>query len=152
MEFAGALDYQANIIEQHFDPKGIELATIHGAKGRQWPLVIVAGVQEGELPHARSLENADDPAGELEGERRLAYVAFTRASSRLVLLYAADEPTRFIAESALVLEAEPVPPSEAPPPIPSGTRAADPTGGRTADATSGPRRWPSSTPSSTTRR
>ena len=33
-EFAGALDYQAHIIEQYFDPKGVELATIHGAKGR----------------------------------------------------------------------------------------------------------------------
>ncbi len=100
-EFADALDYQANIIEQHFDKQGIELATIHGAKGRQWPLVIVAGLQEAELPHARSLADALDPEGELEGERRLAYVALTRASQRLVLLHSADRPSRFLAEAAL---------------------------------------------------
>ena len=101
VEFAGALDYQANIIEQHFDPKGIELSTIHGAKGRQWPLVILVGVEEGELPHARSLENADDPVGELEGERRLAYVAFTRARDELLLLHTYGRPSRFITEAAL---------------------------------------------------
>ena len=104
-EFAGALDYQANIIEQHFDRKGIELATIHGAKGRQWPLVIVAGVEEGELPHARSLENAADPIAELEGERRLAYVAFTRAQRELLLMYKSERPSRFIAEAALAVDA-----------------------------------------------
>lgn len=108
VEYAGALDYEAHIIEQHFDPKGIELATIHGAKGRQWPMVIVGGVEEGELPHARSLENASDPVGELEGERRLAYVAFTRARNELVLMYAADHPSRFIAEAALAIDALPL--------------------------------------------
>lgn len=110
VEFAGALDYEANIIEQHFDPKGIELATIHGAKGRQWPLVIVAGFEEGELPHARSMENADDPAGELEAERRLAYVAVTRASHRLLLLHTFGQPSRFIAEAALVAQTAPTTP------------------------------------------
>ena len=100
-EYAAVLDYEATIIEQHFDKKGIELSTIHGAKGRQWPLVILAGAQEGELPHARSISDAADPEGELEGERRLAYVAFTRASERLVLLHDGDRPSRFIAEAAL---------------------------------------------------
>jgi DNA helicase-2/ATP-dependent DNA helicase PcrA len=103
-EFADALDYQAHIIEQYFDPTGVELATIHGAKGRQWPLVIVAGVEQGELPHLRSLMNADDEEGELEGERRLAYVAFTRASGRLVLMHQAGAPSRFIAEAAPIAE------------------------------------------------
>jgi DNA helicase-2/ATP-dependent DNA helicase PcrA len=101
VEFAGVLDYQATIIEKHFDPKGIELATIHGAKGRQWPIVILAAAQEGELPHARSLDNTDDPLGAIEGERRLAYVAFTRARDELVLMYSGDIPSRFIAEAAL---------------------------------------------------
>lgn len=104
VEFADALDYQANIIEQHFDTKGVELATIHGAKGRQWPLVIVAGLDEGELPHARSLADSADPDGELEGERRLAYVALTRASDRLVLLHSAARPSRFLAEAAFQIE------------------------------------------------
>ena len=100
-EFAGALDYEAHIIEQHFDKKGIELATIHGAKGRQWPLVVLAGAEEGDLPHARSVSDASDPDGEMEGERRLAYVAYTRAKDRLVILYTAGAPSRFIAEAAI---------------------------------------------------
>jgi DNA helicase-2/ATP-dependent DNA helicase PcrA len=100
-EFAGVLDYQSTIIERHFDPKGIELATIHGAKGRQWPTVILAAAQEGELPHARSLDDANDPFGAIEGERRLAYVAFTRARDELVLMYNGDSPSRFIDEAAL---------------------------------------------------
>ena len=104
VEFADALDYRAHIIEQHFDEHGVELATIHGAKGRQWPLVILAGAEEDELPHARSVSYADDVAGELEGERRLAYVAFTRASERLILLHEQAKPSRFIAEAALRLE------------------------------------------------
>jgi DNA helicase II / ATP-dependent DNA helicase PcrA len=119
-EYAEALDYEANIIEQHFDSKGIELATIHGAKGRQWPTVILVGAEESELPHARSLSAADDPDGELEGERRLAYVAFTRASERLVLLFDLDRPSRFIAEAALLVEMEPVPSlTPLPPPAPT---------------------------------
>ena len=66
--------------------------------------LIVAGVQEGELPHARSV-SADDPEGEMEGERRLAYVAFTRARDRLVLLHTAGAPSRFIAEAAIAVGA-----------------------------------------------
>lgn len=103
-EFADALDYQAQIIEQHFDPNGIELATIHGATGRQWPLVIVAGVEVGQLPHERSLINAADAEGELEGERRLAYVAMTRTSGDLVLLHQAGAMSQFITEAAPVAE------------------------------------------------
>jgi DNA helicase II / ATP-dependent DNA helicase PcrA len=110
VEYASALDYQASIIEQHFNRNGIELATIHGAKGRQWPLVILAGVEEGELPHARSLADADDPVGELEGERRLAYVAFTRARDELQLLHASGRPSRFLAEAALAVATEPTVP------------------------------------------
>ena len=103
-EYADALDYEASIIEQHFDKKGVELSTIHGAKGRQWPLVIVAGLQEGDLPHARSLSAGPDPDGELEGERRLAYVAMTRAGKSLVLLHSAEKPSRFLAEAALQVD------------------------------------------------
>lgn len=116
VEFAEALDYQATIIEQHFDTKGIELSTIHGAKGRQWPLVVVAGMDERELPHARSLSGGSDPEGELEGERRLAYVALTRTSDRLVLLHSSDQPSRFIAEAALAIEPSPVGSAPMPPP------------------------------------
>ena len=99
-EYAEILDYRSHIIEQHFDDGGVELATIHGAKGRQWPLVVVASFDEGELPHARSLENAEDEADALEAERRLAYVAMTRARSHLVLVHGVDTASRFITEAA----------------------------------------------------
>ncbi|HSO83914.1 ATP-dependent helicase [Thiocapsa sp.] len=60
----------------------ILLSTIHQAKGLEWPLVIAAGLEEGQFPSDRS-----DP----EEERRLAYVAFTRAKERLVLVIPPDE-------------------------------------------------------------
>jgi DNA helicase-2/ATP-dependent DNA helicase PcrA len=61
--------------------RGVCLSTIHMAKGREWPVVIVVGATEGLLPHARSLKQAAEP----EEERRLMYVAMTRAEGRLVL-------------------------------------------------------------------
>ena len=104
IEYAQALDYEAHIIEQYFDKRGVELATIHGAKGREWPNVIVAGFQRDELPHGRSLANTDDTAGELEAERRLAYVAITRATESLVLMYDRDDPSQFLLEAAPVAD------------------------------------------------
>lgn len=61
----------------------ITLMTIHGAKGLEFPVVFVAGLEEGVFPHSRSLYSQE----ELEEERRLAYVAMTRARERLVLVY-----------------------------------------------------------------
>ncbi len=86
---------------------GIELSTIHGAKGRQWPLVIVVACDEGTLPHARSLEvgAAEAARGEgLEAERRLAYVAFTRAQHRLELHYDKARPSRFLRDARLIAD------------------------------------------------
>jgi len=99
-DYAEILDYRSHIIEEHFDDAGVELSTIHGAKGRQWPLVIIASVDEGELPHARSLDNSEDRDDALEAERRLAYVAITRARNHLVFVHTADSPSRFIEEAA----------------------------------------------------
>uniref|UniRef100_I2Q069 DNA 3'-5' helicase n=1 Tax=Desulfovibrio sp. U5L TaxID=596152 RepID=I2Q069_9BACT len=65
------------------DPDGpgvVTLATIHGAKGLEWPYVILAGCNEGILPSDRAIR-----AGDLEEERRLAYVAITRARDCLTL-------------------------------------------------------------------
>ena len=62
----------------------INLMTIHSAKGLEFPVVVVVGMEEGLLPHASSLE---DPA-QLEEERRLFYVALTRAQSEVHLSYA----------------------------------------------------------------
>jgi len=58
------------------------LSTIHRAKGLEWPLVFVAGLEEGSFPSRRS---------NIEEERRLAYVAMTRAKERLVLVIPPDE-------------------------------------------------------------
>jgi DNA helicase-2/ATP-dependent DNA helicase PcrA len=60
---------------------GVTISTIHGAKGREWPVVLVPGVVEGLLPHAKALKQSSEP----EEERRLMYVAVTRAMDRLVL-------------------------------------------------------------------
>ena len=92
------------------------LMTLHAAKGLEFPLVIIAGMEDGLFPHARSVE--DD--AELEEERRLCYVGMTRAQSQLVLTsaarrrvfgeYQSTTPSRFIDEipSHLVEAVEPV--------------------------------------------
>jgi len=80
------------------------MMTMHSAKGLEFPIVIMAGLEEGLFPHSRS---SDDEA-ELEEERRLCYVGITRAQRRLVLTsaarrrvfgdYQSTEPSRFIDE------------------------------------------------------
>ena len=80
------------------------MMTLHSAKGLEFPVVIMAGLEEGLFPHSRSV--ADDE--ELEEERRLCYVGMTRARAQLVLTgaarrrifgeYQSSEPSRFIDE------------------------------------------------------
>lgn len=80
------------------------LMTLHSAKGLEFPVVVLAGLEERLFPHSRSLE--DDT--EMEEERRLCYVGITRARARLVLTnaarrrvfgeYQASQPSRFIEE------------------------------------------------------
>ncbi|MGE3402172.1 MAG: ATP-dependent helicase, partial [Vicinamibacterales bacterium] len=80
------------------------MMTMHSAKGLEFPVVMITGLEEGLFPHSRS---ADDEA-ELEEERRLCYVGITRAERRLVLTsaarcrvfgeYQSTEPSRFIDE------------------------------------------------------
>ncbi len=66
------------------DPEGVQLMTVHTAKGLEWPIVAVAGLEDGLFPLARSMET---PAG-IEEERRLMYVAITRARDRVYLSWA----------------------------------------------------------------
>lgn len=79
----------------------VQLLTVHAAKGLEWPIVFVVGLEEGMLPHERSLAT---PEG-IEEERRLCYVAVTRAGERLYLSWAAGrtrgqklKPSRFLQE------------------------------------------------------
>lgn len=62
----------------------VTLMTLHAAKGLEYPVVFMVGMEEGIFPHARSLMNRD----ELEEERRLCYVGITRAKEKLYLTYA----------------------------------------------------------------
>jgi len=85
-------------------PDRVTLITLHAAKGLEFPVVFIVGLEEGLLPHQRALEDEH----ELEEERRLAYVGMTRAKDRLYLVNArhrstwgvgaAAEPSRFLAE------------------------------------------------------
>jgi DNA helicase II / ATP-dependent DNA helicase PcrA len=62
----------------------VNLMTIHAAKGLEFPVVFVAAVEKDIIPHARSVEEADE---NIEEERRLFYVALTRAQKRLFLSF-----------------------------------------------------------------
>jgi len=82
----------------------VQLMTLHSAKGLEFPLVFIAGLEEGLFPHKMSM----DSIGGLEEERRLCYVGVTRAMSKLYLSYAESRrlhgdvsltrPSRFIRE------------------------------------------------------
>ena len=77
-----ALDAGESQADDHED--SVQLMTLHSAKGLEFPLVFLAGVEEGLFPHGMSLEEP----GRMEEERRLAYVGITRAMKKLVLTYA----------------------------------------------------------------
>ena len=82
----------------------VTLMTLHSAKGLEFPVVFLAGMEEGIFPHSRSLEDE----AELEEERRLCYVGITRAMDHLTLTYCAARnlynrilhqiPSRFLDE------------------------------------------------------
>ncbi|MEK7159369.1 MAG: ATP-dependent helicase [Patescibacteria group bacterium] len=69
--------------EHEHDKKVVVLSTIHQAKGLEWPMVFIVGLCDGHFPHHKCLEKPK----ELEEERRLFYVAVTRAQNELFLLY-----------------------------------------------------------------
>lgn len=90
--------------EDNKDAEKVVLMTMHGAKGLEYPVVFIIGMEENVFPHARTLHDAE----EMEEERRLAYVGITRAERKLYLTSARfrmlfgrssyNEPSRFIGE------------------------------------------------------
>lgn len=69
------------------ETEGVRLSTVHRAKGGEWSVVFVVGLEEGLLPHARALANQSGENASIDEERRIAYVAVTRARERLYLTY-----------------------------------------------------------------
>jgi DNA helicase-2/ATP-dependent DNA helicase PcrA len=99
---SAALDAGDAQADEHED--GVQLMTLHSAKGLEFPLVFLAGMEENLFPHRMSLEEP----GRLEEERRLCYVGITRAMEKLIITYAEtrrmygnenfNAPSRFIRE------------------------------------------------------
>ena len=99
--FLAAHDAARDRLQRLRDPGApLEVTTIHGSKGREWDTVAIVGFEEDRLPNRRSILQAVDPARALEEERRLAYVAVTRARQRLILAYDPARPSPFLAEMA----------------------------------------------------
>jgi superfamily I DNA/RNA helicase len=86
---------RARLAELRRDDAALTLATAHGTKGLEWDHVIV--LADG-FPGRRSMSDATEPERALEEERRLAYVAWTRARRSLTLLYDPAAPSRFLLE------------------------------------------------------
>jgi DNA helicase-2/ATP-dependent DNA helicase PcrA len=86
----------------------VTLMTLHAAKGLEFPVVFLAGMEQGLLPHSRALWGEGAGPEELEEERRLCYVGLTRAREQVFLTYAAQRtlqghtqmtmPSQFIEE------------------------------------------------------
>ncbi len=110
------------------DEEGVTLITLHMVKGLEFPVVFLAGVEEGLLPHQRALDDATQK--EMEEERRLAYVGITRARDRLYLSCAfrrhlfgqarASFPSRFLGDIPSSLLAAPIKGAAPAPPPRSG--------------------------------
>jgi DNA helicase-2/ATP-dependent DNA helicase PcrA len=99
-----ALVTEADALDEGEEQSRLVLMTMHNAKGLEYPVVFVIGMEDSVFPHHRALSDPD----ELEEERRLCYVAFTRARERLYVTSAwsrtlfgatnANPPSRFLKE------------------------------------------------------
>lgn len=103
-DFLAGLSLLTDVDEHREESDRVTLMTLHSAKGLEFPVVFLVGLEEGVFPHSRSLEDRH----ELEEERRLCYVGLTRARRQLYLshcwqrtLYGhtrVNEPSRFLRE------------------------------------------------------
>jgi superfamily I DNA/RNA helicase len=91
--------HRARISELRRDDAALTLATAHSTKGLEFDHVAVIGLDAGRFPSARSLREAPEPERALEEERRLAYVAWTRARRSLTLVYDPASPSSFLLEA-----------------------------------------------------
>ena len=90
---------RAALAELRRDDAPLTLATAHATKGLEFDHVVVLGMEVGRFPSARAVSQADDPARAYEEERRLGYVAWTRARRSLTLLYDPAVPSPFLLEA-----------------------------------------------------
>jgi len=104
-EFLSTTSLASDVDMMEDAKESITLMTVHSAKGLEYPVVFVTGLEEGIFPHARSINTGSDK--DIEEERRLAYVALTRAMEELYLSHAwrrtvygtgaeYNEPSRFL--------------------------------------------------------
>ena len=111
MEFVTVIETRLSALSTAGGEDGIELSTIHGAKGREWDKVVLFGFDADQLPHRRALATASTEAefaAAIEDERRLAYVAMTRAKKQL-LIAVCNEPSPFLREADLLGSTPPLP-------------------------------------------
>lgn len=102
-DFLEDISLIADISEHKADGDSVTLMTLHSAKGLEFPIVFITGMEEGIFPHQNSIDE-----GNIEEERRLCYVGITRAKERLYLLNARSRmmygrvqsfmPSRFLDE------------------------------------------------------
>jgi DNA helicase-2/ATP-dependent DNA helicase PcrA len=99
-ELGAALEQHRRLLaELRRDDALLTLATAHSTKGLEFDHVAVIGMDAGRFPSNRSLRDAPEPARALEEERRLAYVAWTRARRSLTLVYDPASPSQFLREA-----------------------------------------------------
>ncbi len=104
--FLGQLALATDMDQENKEDNYLTLMTIHAAKGLEFPIVCLAGMEEGIFPHTRVQSSFNDK--EMEEERRLCYVGMTRAQKRLILTaasrrlvwgsYSYNLPSRFLSE------------------------------------------------------
>ncbi len=103
-KFLEGVALMEDVDEVEEDTNRVHLMTLHSSKGLEFPVIFMVGMEEGLLPHSRSMSDRED----LEEERRLCYVGITRAKKRLFFSFAqgrskrgeewASTPSRFLGE------------------------------------------------------
>ncbi|MFL5640748.1 MAG: ATP-dependent helicase [Chloroflexota bacterium] len=92
-------DTRTRLDELRRDDATLTLATAHATKGLEFDHVAVIGMEVGRFPSARAVTQSDDPVRAYEEERRLGYVAWTRARRSLTLVYDPSVPSPFLLEA-----------------------------------------------------